>query len=285
MKKALPLLLLLIASCAFSQETKPSKTYQFTLQEAIDFALDSSYNAINARRDIKAALKKKWETTADGLPQIDATIDYQNMLKQPVQLLPGELAGQAPGTFVPVTFGTKQQMNATATASQLLFDGSYFVAVRAAKTFMEYTDTNAEKTALEIRKNVIDAYGNVLMAEESIEILKRNKKTLKKNLDETQKIFENGLQEEESVEQLQITYSQINNQLQNAKRIFEISQQSLNLTLGIPLKNEIVLLDDLDKLTEDNISLALMNASEDIEENLDYKLAENLTEQREHELK
>lgn len=284
MKKALPLLLLLIASYAFSQETKPSKTYQFTLQEAIDFALDSSYNAINARRDIQAALKKKWETTADGLPQIDAAIDYQNNLKQPVQLLPGELAGQAPGTFVPITFGTKQQMSATATANQLIFDGSYFVAVRAAKTFLEYTDANAEKTALEIRQNVIDAYGNVLMAEESIEILKRNKKTLKKNLDETQKIFENGLQDEESVEQLQITYSQINNQLQNAKRIFEISQQSLNLTLGIPLKNEIILLEDLDNLTEENISLELMNASEDIEENLDYKLAENLTEQREHEL-
>lgn len=283
MKYGITFIMLMVFSFCSAQETQ-QKTYHFTLQEAIDFALDSSYSAINARRDIAKALKKKWETTADGLPQIDANIDYQNSIKQPVQLLPGELAGQAPGTFIPITFGTKQQMSATATARQLIFDGSYFVAVRAAKTFLAYTDDNAEKTALDIRKNVIDAYGNVLMAKESAQILEKNRTALEKSLDETQKLFDNGLQNEESVQQLQITYEQIKNQLSNAERLIDISQQMLNLTLGIPLENKIILMNDLDQLAQENISLELMNAEMDIKQNLDYKLAENLTEQREHEL-
>lgn len=280
--------LILVFFCTFSlttyaQEQAPKK-YSFTLEEAISFALDSSYTAINARRDIASAIKRKWETTADGLPQIDAKIDYQNNLKQPVQLLPAEITGGPPGTYVPVTFGTKQTMSATATATQLLFDGSYFVGVQAAKTFLKYTNTNAEKTGLEIRQNVIDAYGNVLLAKESYSILEKNKETLERNLEETKAMFEEGLQEEESVDQLQITYLEIANELRNAERMLDISKEVLSLALGIPLKNEITLVDNLDNLAEENIRLELMDAEENIEGNIDYKLAETQIAQREHEL-
>jgi len=281
MKIKLTCLLFFVSFTFFAQEEQ--KEYSFSLEEAIEYAIDSSYNAINARRDIEAAIKRKWETTADGLPQIDANIDYQNNLKRPVQLLPAEITGGPPGTFIPVQFGTKQNLSATATATQLLFDGSYLVALRASKTFLDYTNTTTQKTLLEVRKSVIDAYGNVLLAQELVTILESNQTTLQKNYDETKEIFENGLQEEEAVEQLQITLLQITNQLNNAKRLVGITQEMLNLTLGIPLVHEITLTEDLDNLAEENISLTLMNAEGSIEENLDYKLAQNLIEQREHE--
>lgn len=285
MRIRLSCFLLLLSIGLHAQETIQEKeNYSFSLEEAINFALDSSYTAINAKRDITAAAKQKWETTADGLPQISAAVDYQNNIKRPVQLLPGELAGGAPGTFIPVQFGTKQNLAATATASQLLFDGSYIVGVRAAKTFEKYTTTNAERTALEIRQDVIDAYGNVLLAEESVAILKSNKDNLEDNLEETRKIFENGLQEEESVEQLQITFLQISNELNNAERLVAIARDALKLTLGIPLEKEVNLIDTLKGLVENNISLTLLNSEINIEENLDYQLAQVQIEQREHEL-
>lgn len=265
--------------------TSETSTYSFTLEEAVQFALDSSYATINARRDIAAAIKKKWETTARGLPHISAAVDYLNRLKQPVQLIPGEFIGGEPGTFVPLTFGTQQQMSATATASQLLFDGSYLVALQAAKTFLEYAENAAEKTALETRQNVINAYGNVLLAKASVGILKKNKTILEDNLFETRKIYENGLTELENVEQLQITLSQVQNQLHNAERMIEITHQLLKLALGIDLKDQLVLEDDLDKLAQENISLTLLNEDFEIQKNLNYQIAKNLTQQRELELK
>lgn len=273
---------LVLCTC-ITQAQELAKSYTFTLEEAIQFALDSSYTAINAKRDITKAMKRKWETTADGLPQINADIAYQNNIKQPVNLLPAELAGGQPGTFIPVVFGTKQNMNATATASQIIFDGSYIVAVRAAKTYLKYTNTNARKTALEIRQDVIDSYGNVLLAKESVEILKSNLATLEKNYRETKAIYENGLQEEEAVEQLEITYSQVNNQLNNAKRLVDVTKDVLNLTLGIPLEHQVNLAEDLNDLTEENISLGLMNENLNLENTIEYQLAQNLIEQRTHE--
>ena len=69
---------LLITSFGFSQDNPMS----FTLQEAIDYALENNRTAKNAARDIDAAKEQKWETTATGLPQLSGTVDYQNQIKQ-----------------------------------------------------------------------------------------------------------------------------------------------------------------------------------------------------------
>lgn len=282
MRNLIVLSLILIGLKTQAQETK---TYEFSLQEAIVFALDSNYTAINSRRDIAKALKQKWETTASGLPQIDANVAYNNNLKQPVTLLPAEVTGGEPGTFVPVIFGTKQNASATATLNQLIFDGSYLVGLQAAKAFLDFSENANEKTQLEIRKGVINAYGSVLLAEELLELFQKNKETLDKNLNETRIIFQNGLAEEEDVEQLEITSLDLDINVRNTQRSLAIAKQMFNVALGIDINAPVTLTDDLDTLAQENIQLSFMDQSLQMEENIDYKIAYNLTEQRSLEMK
>ena len=293
MKNTAIFLLLITISFGFAQDV-PST---FTLQEAIDYALENNRQAKNASRDIEAAKQQKWETTATGLPQINATVNYQNFLKQQVSLLPNaffdpfsqirnldeyysELSSPTgipeiePG-FTEVIFGTKQNVNATATVSQLLFDGSYLVGLQSAKVFLEISKSAKDKTDLEVRKGVINAYGNVLLSEESVLIYEKNIAVLQKNLDETTKIFENGLEEEESVEQLQITLSNLESNLNNAKRLRGIAYQMFNITLGIDYNADVILSENLEDLTQKNISLEPLTQDSDVTETLDYKIAEN----------
>lgn len=259
--------------------------HSFSLDEAIAYALEHNYSAINASRDIEDAQKQKWETIATGLPQISGAVSYQNQLKQPVSQIPAEFFGGEPGTYQEVVFGQAQSMSATATLRQKIFDGSYIVGVQATKTFLDYSQNNKEKTELEVRKSVVEAYGNVLLAQESVLISEKNKATLEKNLYETKRIFENGLGDEESVDQLQITLSSVENQLKNAKRLEKITLQMLNLMLGIPIDAPTVLTENLDDLTQKQIDLGLLDTEFNIENNIDYKLAANLNEQRALELK
>ena len=259
--------------------------YSFSLEEAISFALDSNYTAINARRDIAKAIKQKWETTATGLPQIDAEIGYQNQLKQPVTLIPAEFSGGEPGTFSPVVFGTQQSANATATLTQLIFDGSYLVGLQAARAFLDFSENANEKTKLEVRKGVINAYGSVLLAEELLSIFEKNKSAVEKNLFETQKIYENGLAEEEDVEQLEITFLDLEINIQNTERTLAIAKQMFNVALGIDINTPTTLTQDLDGLAQQNIQLSFMNQALNVEDNVDYKIAYNLTEQRSLEMK
>ncbi|MGA1226915.1 MAG: TolC family protein [Tamlana sp.] len=262
---------LLIIIKGFSQENKQS----FTLQEAIDFALEHNRTAKNASRDIEAAKQQKWETTATGLPQISATIDYQNFLKQQVSLIPAEFFGGNPGEFAEVTFGTKQSINATATLTQKLFDGSYLVGLQSAKVYLEISKNAKEKTDLEVRKAVINAYGNVLLAEENLTVLHRNLETLEKNLFEIKKTYENGLEEEESVEQLQITLSGVQSNLKNTTRLKDLAYQMFNITLGLNINNPTILADTLESLTKQHINLGLLEAEETVENTIDYRIAEN----------
>ncbi len=246
MKPCRLLLILFSASLvSFSQETPVG----YTLNEAIAFALENNYNALNAERDIIDAQKQKWETIASGLPQITADISYQNQLKQPVSLIPAEFFGGQPGEFEPVIFSQPQTAIATATVRQQIFDGSYIVGVQATKAFLSYSQNLKEKTQQDVRKAVVEAYGNVLLARESVAILENNLQALSKNLSETQSYFENGLAEEESVEQLQITYSLVENQLRNATRFLKITLQMLNLSMGLPIEMETQLKENLNDLT------------------------------------
>jgi len=286
MKKLIFSLIAILSMSVYAQDQYEPKSYKFTLQEAIDFAIDSSYATINARRDVAIALKQKWETTAEGLPQIDGdlTYEYNPIIRQTP--LPAELVGGEPGTFVPVEFSPRQNMNASITLNQLIFDGSYIVALQAAKTFLEYSDNNETRTKLQVRKDVVSAYGNVLLTQNSIGIIESNLETAKKNLRETRITFENGLAEEEDVEQLQITYQQLQSQLNNAKRMKDISKESLNMVLGLPIYTEVELLEDLENLANrDALEANLITEDLQVENAIEFKIANNLVEQRELEMK
>tara|TARA_R110000787_G_scaffold7987_9_gene26879 strand:- start:1889 stop:3220 length:1332 start_codon:yes stop_codon:yes gene_type:complete len=244
---------------------------RLSLQEAIDFAIENSYNIKVAKKDIESAKQQKWETTTIGLPQIEGTVDYQNFLKQQVTLF--DTNGD--GINEEFTFGTKQNINAAVTLRQLIFDGSYLVGLQSARTFLKISEQAKEKTELLTREAVINAYGNVLISEKSIGILENNKKTLEKNLSDAKKIFENGLNEEEDVEQLEITLGNVQSQLNSVKRLKGIAYQMLNITLGNDITTQLTLTDSLDSLTESNINFELMSQSFNLNNHIDFKIAQN----------
>ena len=283
MKNKIILTLLLFASLMQAQEQKES--YSFSLKQAIEHAVQNNYSVINANRDIEAAKQKKWETTTIGLPQINGTVGYQNNFELQKSLIPAEIFGGPAGTFQEVAFGTKHSMNATATLSQLIFDGSYLVGLQSAKTYLKISENAKIKTTQEIKEIVINSYGNVLLADESILILKKNKGILEKTLSDTKEIYKNGLIEEENVEQLQITLASINSSLENVKRQKTIANDMLKLILGINLENELTLTDKLNVLAQNNVDLAILKEEFSASNNIDYQIGQNLQTSKELLLK
>jgi outer membrane protein TolC len=230
----------------------PQENLSLSLEEAIALGLENNYSSIRSEKEVEKALKQKWEIISQGLPQITGDVDYQNFLKQ--------------------------NLNGTATWNQLIFDGSYIVGVQSARTLLQISKNAKVKTDLEVRKAVINAYGNVLMAEESVEILQNNLENVEKNLSDTQKIYENGLAEEEDVEQLKITRLGIENNLNRSMRMLDIAYQVLNMALGIPVEKPVTLTEDLDNLAVQFIDLQVLEKSIPVEENIDVRIATNTAE-------
>ncbi len=268
MKKAIFILFFIYTATGICQQN-------FSLNEAVSYAENHAYAIKNAKLNIDKAIKKKWETTTMGLPQISGKIDYQNFIKQPVSLIPAEFFGGLPGEFAEISFGTKQNINASATLSQLLFDGSYIVGLQSAKVYLTISKLAQEKTKISIKEAVIQAYGNVLLTKESIKILEKNISLMKKNISDTQKIYENGFAEEQDVEQLQITLSALKNRLFQIQNLLDISKKMFKLTIGLDINKSINLTDNLEGLAVKNTSLELINQDFKLENHIDYKMEQN----------
>ena len=264
-------LFLLISTSVFSQE----EVYRFSLKEAVDFALENNSISKNAARDVEIAKLQKWETTSTGLPQIKAAISYNNWLKQQISLIPAEFFGGEPGQFAEIAFGTKQTMNGTVTISQKIFDGSYLVGLQAAKVYLEISENAQEKTEIELRKMVAYAYGNVLLSEENLKIVNSNITLLESNVRELTMVYENGLIEEESVQQLKLTLSSLRSNQSYVRRLKTIAYQLFNNALGLELKTDLELTDDLDRLIAMYTSLAPLESIREVENVVDYKIAFN----------
>jgi outer membrane protein TolC len=266
MKNKLLILAFFLSLVVSAQESK-----SYSLEETIEYAIANSYQNRTAVNDIKAAEKRKWETTTIGLPQVDAKIDYINNLKQ-----------QFPGVDFNqdgvVDFGARQSITATATLKQLLFDGSYLVGLQAAKTYLKISNQAKEKTELSTREAVINAYGNILVTEKSIEIILRNKKVNDRLLKGARAGYENGLAEQEDVEQFEITEGTIKSSIKNANRMKEIAYQMLNLTMGNEINTKLTLTDTLDDLVLSNTDLSLLAQDFDLNNHIDFKIAENSRE-------
>ncbi len=271
MIKKLLLILFLLTSIVVSAQ----KDYTFSLEEAINFALLNNKSSINAKKDLAIAQKEKWETISRGLPQINSYFDFNNRLKDPISLIPAEFFGGKKGEFAEVSFGTKQSVSGELILNQLLFDGSYIIGLQSIELFLEIADQAKLKTDIEVKKQVSNAYGNVLVSQERVKILEKNYSNIIETLEETQIIYENGLIESESVDQLTITSSSIKNSLDYAIKFENLSKRILKLILGIELNDNVILNDNIESIIVKSIDPMLVSSDFNIEENLDYKIALN----------
>lgn len=249
----------------------------FSLQEAVDYALLHNANVTKADNNIIKAKKKVWETTSMGFPQIDGTASYQKFIKQPVNLMPARIFNPMapPGTYVPVKFGTEQNMKWSATLKQLIFSGSYLVGLQSSRTYRQITENAKVKTLQKVKEMTVSAYGNALLTSESIQILQKNIKVVEQNLFEVRKMYDNGLVEETDVEQLEITLSNLKNQLDYMQRMQKVSKEMLNYVLGRKIDSGIELTDDIESLKDSGMQLSLLNNEFNPDKNVDFMIQKN----------
>jgi len=262
-----------------------SSPKELSLSEATIFALENNPEIINAKRDIDKAYKEKWKTIAIGLPQVKANFDYTNFLEMPVSLIPAQFFGGKEGDFAEVSFGTEQSLVGSARITQIIFDGSYLLGVKATKTYLEVSDNALKKTNIEVKKSVYNAYLNTLLSIENITILDKNIRNLEDALNEAKKIFENGFSEQQSVEQLKITLSELKSKRKFAYQFNLLSNDILKISLGYNIEDELTLTSSIESII-DSLAIEIpLIESWDLNSNIDVKIANTNVEYKRLEYK
>jgi len=250
MRSFLLVCLMILGSFARAQEAPTGKTFQFNLQQCLEYAYANNDSLKNARLDIESANYKVKETIGRGLPQVDGSASFQDFLKVPTTLLPGEFFNQ-PGTFVPVKFGVKYQSNAGISVSQLIFDGSYLVGLQASKTYKELSQKSFTMTKIETEIKVTKAYYQVLVNSEQLRLLDANFGQLKKQLNETQQLNKQGFVEKIDLARVQVLYNNLSTQRENIIRILALGVQLLKFQIGMRINDNLIILDRIENINLD----------------------------------
>ncbi len=142
----------------------------YSLKQAKDYAIQNNIQVKNSLLDVEIAQQKIKETTATGLPQISGSVGFQNFLDVPTSLIPASSFDPTapPDLLLPVKFGTDFNLNGTLQVSQLIFSGNYLVGLQASRTYKDISIQMVEKSELEIKAAVSEAYFTVVVLQANI---------------------------------------------------------------------------------------------------------------------
>ncbi len=260
-------LLLLLCNTMYAQS---NTTFEFSLQQAIDYAMQNQNAVKNAKLDKQISEQKIKETIAIGLPQVNGKATAQKFLDIPTQVIPNFISPSVYGVLIdnnvkdgngnPIKmpaggynnieakFGTTFNMSYGVDVSQLIFDGSYLVGLQATNVYKDLTVKALERTQNEARVAVTKAYYAVLVVQKSKELLDANVTRLKKTLDDTKAYYDNGFAEKIDVDRLTVIYNNIVTERENLERVYIITANVLKFQMGMPIESDLILTDKLDEV-------------------------------------
>lgn len=254
----------------------------FTLQEAIDYAQTHQSAVLNAKIDEEIAKNTVKKTVGIGLPQVNANINFQDYIKVPTNLLPGDFFGR-PGELIPVRFGVKYQSSAGIELSQLLFDGTYLVGLQASKTYKELSSKSLQRSRIETAVAVTKAYYSVLVSNEQLNLLDANIIRLKKSLKDTEALFKNGFVEKIDLDRLTVLNNNLETERENVIRLLDLNLHLLKFQMGMNINSTLTLKDSISSLeVEESVAL---NDTAAYKSRIEYSLLETQKKLNELDLK
>jgi len=216
----------------------------FSLQEAIEYAQRNQSSIQNAKIDEQIAANTVKQTIGIGLPQVNGSVNFQDFIKVPTSLLPGDIFGQ-PGKLLPVQFGVKYQSSFGLELNQLLFDGTYLVGLQASKTYRELSSKSLKRSRIETSVAVTKAYYSVLVSNEQLNLLDANMVRLKKSLDDTKALYKNGFVEKIDVDRLTVLNNNLETERENVVRLLELNVNLLKFQMGMSIQSKLTLKDSI----------------------------------------
>lgn len=233
-----------MAPVLLAQPALPPAQQTFSLQEAVTYALQNKAAVQNAQLDQSIARGRVEEIRSQGLPQINGSASFNHNFEVPVSFIPGEFFGQ-PGGFAAVRFGIPYTSSVGLNWNQLIFDGTYFLGLRAAKVYEELAAKGTERTKVEAASAVSKAYYTVLVTEERLKLLQLNYLRLDTLYKQTKAMYEQGLVEKIDADRLLVSVNNSEAELAKVTRMVEMSRQLLKFQMGFPIADEITLTDRL----------------------------------------
>ena len=248
------------------------KKLTFSIEQAKTFALTHNKSMLKTGLALKQAEESRWEAIANYLPQVNASMSYNNFLGAELEL-----------------FGQKIPMESSSTltlqAVQPIFNMNILVGMQLAEIGKKMSQNAIQQTELAIKQNVSMSYYSILVSEHSKSILEKNLANVKVLAKAIRTKVNVGIGEPIEADQMDLTVANLENTVQVIDMNIEMAYNSMRLLLGLGVNDELKLTSSISELTDKTSTYDLLLKQFDLDNNIDKKTSDLMVEMSEEQLK
>ena len=243
MKRILLILLILTSFNLKSQSQKLS------LSECIDLAIENNENLKNSILEEKISKALSNEYLSIGFPQInfDGGIKYNHEVPKSLLDISRFMPGVPEGTEQEVQFGQAYDGRVDLFVNQMIFNGSYFVGLSAAKELIKLSEKMTERDVIDIHESVSKAYYTTLNTKSRVDLVNSNIDRLDALLKQTKSLYENGFVEKLDLDRIQVSFNNLKSEKIKADRLYDLSLAVLKFQIGISVDKKIELIEEFNE--------------------------------------
>jgi len=271
MKKIYILLAIILFSLA-SNGQKPTKITKLSFDDAIKLALENNANVKVQSLERKVAKKVIYQNLALGLPSVSVGQNYTDNIELPAQFFDIN----QDGIQDKLQFGNRYNAVGGVGVNQLVFDGSYIVAVLASKVLTAQAQENYKKSILQAKQDVSQTYHLAIVLEKNLEALETTIKSSKESLKSVKAMAQEGFVEDLEADQLDLIVKNLEINSINLVNQIYITHQLLTLHCGLSPESKLDLTSSIESLLiSPNAAQALLTSEFDVSKHVDFKLMES----------
>jgi len=280
MKKYPTLIFLLI----FGLVSQAQDTMRMNLDQALAYAKENNLSMKNAELEIDYSKQTVKSIVATGLPQVNGNATFIHNLQIASQQLPDFLSPAIYGVLMneglipsgpiqlgdpqEVQFGAPSTMVGSVGLQQLIFDGTYFLGLKAAKEYVTMSQLMKERTYIDMVESVQKSFYGVLIAQQNFRMMKQNLRSVEKSLREIEQMFDAGVIEKLDVDRVKLNRNTLATQLGNLKGQRDLILLLFKMTIGMPIQTPLTLTGDLNQLDQSG----MIQAQFEMENRIEYKI-------------
>ncbi len=230
---------------------------RLTLDEAVELALSENPTIKIADLEVRRYDYVRRETWGNWIPQISVGGTYtRSIVKQEM----------AKG----LSFGADNTLTATGDATWAFFAPQIFRTLKLNRTQMEAAVETARGSRITLVADVKKAFFNILLAEQSLDVLRQSEANIRRTVEDTELRYRNGLASEYDLLTAQVQLSGLKPQILQTENSIKLAKLQLKMYLSIPENVEIEAAGALDD-QRDRVLTGAEDLSADLTNNSDLR--------------
>ena len=213
---------------------------RLTLDQALDLALSENPTVKVAEMEVQRYDYVKRQTWGGLLPQVSVTgqVNHSFIVQQ---MSKGFSLGNDPYTT----------LSGAVDASVPLFAPQVYRMMKMNDKQMATAVEAARSSRITLTAEVKKAFYNILLAEQSLDVLRESEATVQRTVDDTQVQYQNGLTSEYDLLTAQVQLSNLKPTILQTENSIKLAKLMLKMYLSIPEDVEIEVVGELDALRDD----------------------------------